>query len=121
MKLFRSVALVTCVWLAGSAGSAFAGQDPLPAAPAKPQAPTNIAPAAPPPKPPVAQTTSSDRREGSNNQQYWHFIGHVEMDLGNNTTVYAEDARVFTGTNKAVATGNVLFTQGSNRISAERA
>jgi LPS-assembly protein len=121
LKLFRSVALVTCVCLAGSAGSAFAGQDPLPAAPAKPQPPTNIAPAAPPPKPPLAQTTSSDRREGSNNQQDWHFIGHVEMDLGNNTTVYAEDARVFTGTNKAVATGNVLFTQGSNRISAERA
>src|SRR6266481_5800807 len=100
LKLFRSAALVTCVCLAGSAGSAFAGQDPLPAAPAKPQPPTNIAPAAPPPKPPLAQTTSSDRREGSNNQQDWHFIGHVEMDLGADTKVFADDVWAYTGDNR---------------------
>jgi len=58
-----------------------------------------------------ARTTSRD----------WHFIGHVEMDLGNNTTVYAEDARVYTGTKQGRRTGNVLFPQGNNRISAERA
>jgi len=70
---------------------------------------------------PVAETTVSDRREGSNDQKDWHFIGHVEMDRGGDTKIYAQDVWVYTGQNKAIATGNVLFAQGNNRISAERA
>ena len=38
--------------------------------------------AAPAPQKPAAETTISDRREGSNDQKDWHFIGHVEMDRG---------------------------------------
>ena len=37
------------------------------------------------------------------------------------TTVYADDVRVLTDNNRAIATGNVVFAQGNNRIAAERA
>jgi lipopolysaccharide assembly outer membrane protein LptD (OstA) len=77
--------------------------------------------AASPAKPPINETTTSDRREGSNNQQTWHFIGHVEMDQGGDTKIYADDVWTYTGEDRAVATGNVVFAQGNNRISAERA
>jgi len=76
--------------------------------------------AAGPPKP-VSETTISDRREGSNDQKDWHFIGHVEMDQGGDTKIYADDVWAYTGQDKAIATGNVVFAQGNNRISAERA
>jgi LPS-assembly protein len=71
---------------------------------------------------PVNETTVSERREGSNNQKDWHFIGHVEMDRpGSDTKIYADDVMAYTGENKAIATGNVVLAQGDNRISAERA
>ena len=73
-----------------------------------------------PGKPPT-DTTVSDSREGSNNQKDWHFIGHVEWDAGGDTKIYADDVMMYTGENKALATGNVVFAQGDNRISAERA
>jgi len=73
------------------------------------------------PAKPLSETTVSDSREASNNQKDWHFIGHVEMDQGSDTKVYADDVRMYTGENKAVATGNVVFAQGDNRISAEHA
>ena len=97
-----------------------------PAPPAQPPAPP-AAPAPPPPapaapgSPPVTETTLSTSREASNNQQDWHFIGNVEMDRGGDTKIYADDVWAYTGENKAIATGNVLFAQGNNRISAERA
>jgi LPS-assembly protein len=80
-------------------------------------------PAPPSPSPSVAETTASDRREATNDQKDWHFIGHVEMDRDPQglSKVYADDVWVYMGTDKAVATGNVLLTQGANRISAERA
>ena len=77
--------------------------------------------AAPAPQKPAAETTISDRREGSNDQKDWHFIGHVEMDRGGDTKIYADDVRMYTGEDRAIATGNVLFAQGNNRIAAERA
>jgi LPS-assembly protein len=99
LNFFRLVSSLTCVL---SAVSAYA----QPAqAPAKP----------------TPETTVSDSREGSNNQKDWHFIGHVEMDQGSDTKIYADDVRLFTGENKAIATGNVVFAQGDNRISAEHA
>ena len=74
------------------------------------------------PQTPVTDTTISDSREGSNNQKDWHFIGHVEMDRpGSDTKIYADDVMMYTGTNKAIATGNVVLAQGDNRISAEHA
>jgi LPS-assembly protein len=96
----------------------------LPATPAAmPLAPPTATPTAPAPaaKPPVTETTISDRREGANDQKDWHFIGHVEMDRGGDTKIYADDVWAYTGSNKAIATGNVVFAQGNNRISAERA
>ena len=73
------------------------------------------------PAKPVTETTVSDSREGSNNQKDWHFIGHVEMDRGADTKIYADDVMMYTGENRAIATGNVVFAQGDNRISAEHA
>jgi LPS-assembly protein len=86
------------------------------------QAPPRPAAAAQP-SPSVAETTASDRREAMNDQKDWHFIGHVEMDRDPQglSKVYADDVWVYMGTDKAIATGNVLLTQGANRISAERA
>ena len=76
---------------------------------------------APAPAKPVSETTISDSREGSNNQKDWHFIGHVEMDSGGDSKIYADDVMMYTGDNRAIATGNVVFAQGDNRISAEHA
>ena len=78
-------------------------------------------PGAPAPQKPATDTTISDRREGSNDQKDWHFIGHVEMERGGDTKIYADDVRLYTGEDRAIATGNVVFAQGNNRITAERA
>jgi LPS-assembly protein len=78
--------------------------------------------AAQPPGKSAAETTVSDSREASNNQKDWHFIGHVEVDRpGSDTKIYADDVMMYTGENKAIATGNVVMAQGDNRISAEHA
>ena len=74
LRVFRIFSLFTFLWLAGPA----LAQQVIPPAtapfaqPAPPVAPAATAP--------VPETTSSDRREGSNNQKDWHFIGHVEME-----------------------------------------
>lgn len=68
----------------------------------------------------VSDTTLSDRREVSNAQKDWHFIGHVEMERGD-VKIYADDVKYTGDDRRAIATGNVVFAQGSNRISAERA
>jgi len=88
-----------------------------PAVPAPAPAPAPAAPGSPS----VTETTLSTSREAMNNQKDWHFIGNVEMDRGSDTKIYADDAWAYTGENKAIFTGNVLFAQGNNRISAERA
>ena len=64
------------------------------APPAPPAPPAPRAPAAP--KPPVSETTISDSREGANDQKDWHFIGHVEMDQGGDSKVYADDVWAYT-------------------------
>jgi LPS-assembly protein len=111
------LALVLCARLASA--QVFLPGTPSPPAP---PAPTTATPAgAAAPKASVVETTISDSREGANDQKDWHFIGHVEMDRGGDTKIYADDVWVYTGLNKAMATGNVVFAQGNNRISAERA
>jgi LPS-assembly protein len=112
LNVFRTFSLLTFVWLAGPA---LAQQLTLPAPP--PLSP----PATPAGTAPVSETTTSDRREGSNAQKDWHFIGHVEMDRGADTKIYADDVWAYTGEDRAIATGNVVFSQGNNRITAERA
>jgi LPS-assembly protein len=76
--------------------------------PASPQMPASI------------KGSSSDRSELTNEQKDIHYIGHVELDLGGDVKVYADDVYVYGDENRAVATGHVLFTQGENRLSAER-
>ena len=113
-NLIRSLSLFTCLCFAAPAVAQQFGAPP----------PTVLqAPAAPGAqvRPPVTETTISERREGSNNQKDWHFIGKVEMDRGGDTKIYADDVMVYTVENKAVATGNVLIAQGENRISADHA
>lgn len=68
---------------------------------------------------PVTETTISDSREVVSNTNT-RFLGHVEMVRGD-TTVYADDVLVHGDTHQAIATGNVVFSQGANRIAAERA
>jgi LPS-assembly protein len=109
-NLIRSLSLFTCLCFAAPA---VAGQIPPPSGPPA-QAPAAA-------KKPPTDTTISESREGSNNQKDWHFIGHVEWDAGGDTKVYADDVMMYTVTNKALATGNVVFAQGENRISAEHA
>src|SRR3954471_856406 len=123
LNLIRSVFLLVC--LCASAPAIAQGLIPPPGSPGGPPV-TPVVPApasaAPAPNRPVTETTVSERREGSNNQKDWHFIGHVEMDrAGGDTKIYADDVMAYTGENKAIATGNVVLAQGDNRISAERA
>jgi LPS-assembly protein len=76
--------------------------------PASPQLPASI------------KGSSSDRSELTNEQKDIHYIGHVELDLGGDVKIYADDMYVYGDENRAVATGHVLFAQGDNRLSAER-
>ena len=72
--------------------------------------------------PTVDESTTSDRREIANAQkdnQDIHYIGHVELHR-DKTDIYADEAWFNTATNRFVAAGNVLYSEGSNRISAER-
>ncbi|MBI3493647.1 MAG: hypothetical protein HY047_18005 [Acidobacteria bacterium] len=69
---------------------------------------------------PIGSNTISDSREATNQQKDWHFIGHVEMPTDKDTTIYADDVKYTSDDDLAIATGNVTFAQGNNRISAER-
>ncbi len=69
----------------------------------------------------VPESTISDRREATNDRKDWHFSGRVEMERGTDTKIYADDVQFFTEGDRAIATGNVVFAQGDNRITAERA
>jgi len=120
LNLFRF--LIALAFIAYGARAYAQARPPATTPPATPRPPA--APAATPPPattPSVTETTLSTSREASNNQQDWHFIGNVEMDRGGDTKIYADDVWAYTGENRAIATGNVLYAQGNNRISAERA
>lgn len=70
--------------------------------------------------PPVTETTIAERHDVINNKQH-HYIGKVEMDDGRDTKLYADDVWFYVDQNRAVASGNVVFRQGNNQISADRA
>jgi LPS-assembly protein len=53
-------------------------------------------------------------------ENHWRLVGGVELAT-KDTKIYAEEAELFLDEDRAVATGNVLVTQGSNRIAADRA
>jgi LPS-assembly protein len=131
LNLFRLFFALSFIVYTSSAYAQVPAQPPLTTPPATPPVstpPTTPPPAPAPPPPPapasspsVSETTVSASREASNNQKDWHFIGKVEMDRGGDTKIYADDVWAYTGENRAIATGNVLFAQGNDRISAERA
>ncbi|HZT75073.1 MAG TPA: OstA-like protein [Vicinamibacterales bacterium] len=70
-------------------------------------------------QPPSTDEIYSDRREIFNEKNQ-HHIGHVELK-NKDTTIYADDAWFYPDEDRFVATGNVTFSQGNNRISAEKA
>jgi lipopolysaccharide assembly outer membrane protein LptD (OstA) len=132
-RLFAAIGLA----LAWASIAAAQPQPPTPPAPPAPATQTPAQPAQPPATPPPAQpstqapssapgsldTVQSDRQEVTNSQKTQHHIGRVELTLKDaaHTTIYADDVWLYTDENRFVATGNVLFAQGNNRITAERA
>jgi lipopolysaccharide assembly outer membrane protein LptD (OstA) len=50
----------------------------------------------------------------------WALVGDAEIERGD-TTLYADEIDMFDEENRAVASGNVLLSQGANRIGADRA
>jgi LPS-assembly protein len=68
---------------------------------------------------PIEGTTTSRSRELINNN-IWHFVGDVELEW-RDSKLYAEEVWYYADEDRALATGNVTFTQGNNRISADRA
>ena len=51
---------------------------------------------------------------------HWRLTGAVELQRGD-MKLYAEQVDIYPNTHRAVAVGSVVFTQGDNRISADRA
>jgi len=82
--------------------------------PQRPQRPPQVAP---------ARRARPDERLGRCHQsEALHPPGHVELhDPQNKTDLYADLVEFFEDENRAVATGNVVLSQGTNRIAAERA
>src|SRR5882672_3101151 len=72
------------------------------------------------PPPPGPETVNADRREYTNDRKNAHYIGHVEIERSDGK-IYADDVMVYGDENKTLATGNVVFAQGNNRLSAEHA
>ncbi len=106
LNLFRTLSSFACVVLSVRA---FAQQ----------AAPTGAQPAAAPPQT-ETQISDSIERIGENHIRR---IGHVEIHRAGssgNTLIYADMAEIFQDENRAVLTGNVVFSQGDNRITAER-
>ena len=60
---------------------------------------------------------SRQQRIGEN---HYKLIGGVELKRGD-TEIYAEEAEAWTDQNRVIASGNVVFSQGANRIAADRA
>ena len=64
-------------------------------------------------------TTIAERHDVISNSQH-HYLGKVELRSGD-TTLFADEVWSYTDEKRIVATGNVLFRQGTNQISADRA
>ncbi len=93
------------------------------AQPPQPPLPSALAPA------PAAGTPQGQGQQEQSseslvvvNQKHYIRQGNVEIhDTQNKTDIYADLVEFFEDENRAVATGNVVLSQGANRISAERA
>lgn len=69
---------------------------------------------------PVNDTTISQSRVYDRQNNHWHFIGQVELVSGD-SQIFADDIEAWLNEDRVVASGNVLFVQGNNRIAADRA
>jgi LPS-assembly protein len=83
--------------------------------PAQPQAPR---PAQPPPKQEESQASES---LVVINQKHYIRLGSVELKFADGSSVDADQVELFEDEHRAIATGNVVLAQGSDRIAAERA
>ena len=68
---------------------------------------------------PRTDNTIADRHDVISDKEH-HYIGKVEFESGD-SKLYADDVLFYVDQNRAVATGNVVFRQGTNQISADRA
>jgi LPS-assembly protein len=94
-----------------------------PAQPPPGQPPPGTAPPPATPAPaagPQTETQISDSIERLS-ENHIKRIGHVEIHRPGNTSIYADMAEMFQDENRAILTGNVVFSQGDNRITAEHA
>jgi LPS-assembly protein len=76
------------------------------------------------PQPPASGAGQTQTSESAVviNQKHYIRQGNVELhDPANKTDLYADLVEFFDDENRAVATGNIVLSQGANRISAERA
>jgi LPS-assembly protein len=67
------------------------------------------------------QSQTSDSIEQQSGDKHVKRIGHVEITLANGTAIYADNAEMFGDQDRVIFTGNVVFSQGDNRISSDRA
>ncbi len=77
------------------------------------------------PAPALAQTSLADfgvvsERQEQLGDKHWILTGSVELERGD-TKIYADEVEFFEDQDRAVARGNVVFTQGANRIAADSA
>jgi LPS-assembly protein len=68
---------------------------------------------------PRTDNTIADRHDVINDREH-HYTGNVEFESGD-SKLYADDVWFYVDQNRAVAAGNVVFRQGTNQISADRA
>jgi LPS-assembly protein len=68
---------------------------------------------------PGFKKTLSDTRVEISRTRY-QLVGNVELESGD-TKIFADEAELFVDEDRAVATGNVVFMQGTNQISSDRA
>src|SRR5258707_4905029 len=73
-----------------------------------------------PGQPPVADSTISDRREATNDQKDWHFIGSVELKRDKNTTIYADEAWYYAHRSRVIAKEDHGVLSGLDPTSAAR-
>lgn len=64
-------------------------------------------------------TTIAERHEIVGEKNH-HYIGKVELEQRGGPKIYADEAWFYSDDNRFVATGNVVFSQGNNRIAADR-
>jgi LPS-assembly protein len=67
---------------------------------------------------PASLTTNSDSRELVNGKD-WHLVGNVEIEM-RDAKLYADEVWYYSDDHRAVAAGNVTYTQGRNTISGDR-